>query len=70
MKECINYNMSSTAMRVKSERYLADLMYHIGEAMDELEQGGLLCSTNAYIDMCHLWESLSRWDGVKPRKAE
>jgi hypothetical protein len=70
MKEIINYDMGSVAMRVKSEKYLADLMFKIGEAMDEIEQGGLRCSTNAYIDMRHLWESLSRWDGLKPRKAE
>ena len=70
MKEIINFDMGSTAMRVKSEKYLADLMYTIGCAMEEIEQGGLLCSTNAYVDMCHLWDSLYRWDGVKPKQAE
>lgn len=70
MKECNNYDMGSTAMRVKSEKYLADLMYKIGEAMDEIEQGGLLCSTNAYQEMRDLWNALYRWDGVQPKKAQ
>lgn len=68
MKE-YNPQVAEKMREIRSERYLADLMYKIGEAIDEIEQGGLLCSANTHMALWDVWDKLKRIDKVNPKKA-
>lgn len=69
MKE-YNPQVEEKMRAIRSEKYLADLMWRVADAMEEVEQGGLLCSSNAYQEMRDLYNCLYRWDSIRPRKSE
>lgn len=69
MKE-YNPQVAEKMRAIKSEKYLNDLLWRISDAIEEVEQGGLLCSTISYMALIDVWQKLRYYDKSKPVKAE
>lgn len=60
MKE-FNPQVQEKMREIRSEKYLYELLNTIGKAIDEIEQGGLICSLMTAHHLQQLWNDIQKY---------